>query len=220
MSGMLSGRSIFGNQPNVLFDASNYGRGQNDALAIQKNRLMLDRAQMENANDQAFRSAAPGAIGGDPAAMTAAVQADPDRALALQSQLAGLDSGRRKKALESMTILGQGAASLLSLPDDQAAAARLHPPYTSLGRPLAAVDRGWHAQRKSSPSRPMPAPRRPVGLPAPGRRARPCGDEARDFIRLPAHPDGMNSRAIPPPLAHRRILRHRATLRGLRVVSG
>ena len=122
MSGMLSGRSIFGNQPNVLFDASNYGRGQNDALAIQKNRLMLDRAQMENANDQAFRSAAPGAIGGDPAAMTAAVQADPDRALALQSQLAGLDSGRRKKALESMTILGQGAASLLSLPDDQAAA--------------------------------------------------------------------------------------------------
>lgn len=122
MGGALSGRAIFGTQPNVLFDASNYSKGQNDALAIQKNRLMLDRAQMENANDQAFRSAAPGAIGGDPAAMTAAVQADPDRALALQTQLANLDSGRRKKALESMTILGQGAASLLALPDDQAAA--------------------------------------------------------------------------------------------------
>lgn len=122
MGGVLSGRAIFGTQPNVLFDASNYSKGQNDALAIQKNRLMLDRAQMENANDQAFRSAAPGAIGGDPAAMTAAVAADPDRALALQSQLAGLDAGRRKKALESMTILGQGAASLLALPDDQAAA--------------------------------------------------------------------------------------------------
>lgn len=122
MSGMLSGRAIFGTQPNVLFDASNYSKGQNDALAIQKNRLMLDRAQMENANDQAFRSAAPGAIGGDPAAMTAAVQADPDRALALQTQLASLDSGRRKKVMESMTILGQGAASLLALPEDEAAA--------------------------------------------------------------------------------------------------
>ena len=121
MGGALSGRAIFGTQPNVLFDASNYSKGQNDALAIQKNRLMLDRAQMENANDKAFRSAAPGAIGGDPAAMTAAVAADPDRALALQTQLASLDSGRRKKALESMTILGQGAASLLNLPDDQAA---------------------------------------------------------------------------------------------------
>lgn len=122
MGGVPSGRAIFGTQPNVLFDASNYSKGQNDAIAIQKNRLMLDRAQMENANDQAFRSAAPGAIGGDPAAMTAAVAADPDRALALQTQLASLDSGRRKKALESMTILGQGAASLLALPDDQAAA--------------------------------------------------------------------------------------------------
>lgn len=120
MGGVLSGRAIFGTQPNVLFDASNYSKGQNDALAIQKNRLMLDRAQMENANDQAFRSAAPGAIGGDPAAMTAAVAADPDRALALQTQLAGLDAGRRKKALESMTILGQGAASLLALPEDEA----------------------------------------------------------------------------------------------------
>lgn len=113
--------SIFRNQPNVLFDASNYGRGQADALAIQKNRLMMERAQMENTADQAFRSAAPGAIGGDPAAMNAAIAADPDRGMALQTQLASLDAGKRKRALESMTLLGQGAASLLNLPDDQAA---------------------------------------------------------------------------------------------------
>jgi hypothetical protein len=122
MSGMLSGRAIFGNQPNVLFDASNYSKGQNDALTIQKNRLMLDRAQMENTNDQAFRAAAPGAIGGDPAALNAAIAADPERGMTLQTQLASLDAGKRKRALESMTLLGQGAASLLTLPDDQAAA--------------------------------------------------------------------------------------------------
>jgi Transglycosylase SLT domain len=121
MGGALSGRAIFGNQPNVLFDASNYSKGQADALAIQKNRLMLDRAQMENTNDQAFRSAAPGAIGGDPAALNAAIAADPERGMTLQTQIASLDAGKRKRALESMTLLGQGAASLLNLPDDQAA---------------------------------------------------------------------------------------------------
>lgn len=121
MSGMLSGRAIFGNQPNVLFDASNYSKGQADALAIQKNRLMMDRAQMENTADQAFRAAAPGAIGGDPAALNAAIAADPERGMTLQTQLASLDAGKRKRALESMTLLGQGAASLLNLPDDQAA---------------------------------------------------------------------------------------------------
>jgi hypothetical protein len=121
MSGMLSGRAIFGNQPNVLFDASNYSKGQNDALAIQKNRLMMDRAQMENTADQAFRAAAPGAIGGDPAALNAAIAADPERGMTLQTQLASLDAGKRKRALESMTLLGQGAASLLNLSDDQAA---------------------------------------------------------------------------------------------------
>ena len=87
MSGALSHRAIFGNQPNVLFDASNYSKGQNDALAIQKNRLMIDRAQMENTADQAFRAAAPGAIGGDQAALNAAIAADPDRGMALQTQL-------------------------------------------------------------------------------------------------------------------------------------
>lgn len=119
MSGMLSGRAIFGNQPNVLFDASNYSKGQADALAIQKNRLMMDRAQMENTADQAFRAAAPGAIGGDPAALNAAIAADPERGMTLQSQLAGLDAGRRKKMLESVTTFGQSAAALLNLSDDE-----------------------------------------------------------------------------------------------------
>lgn len=108
-------------QPNALFDVSNFARGENDALAMERNRLMLDRAQMENTADQAFRSAAPGAIGGDPAAMNAAIAADPDRGMALQTQLASLDAGKRKKVMENMTLLGQGAASLLALPDDQAA---------------------------------------------------------------------------------------------------
>lgn len=109
-------------QPNALFDVSNFARGENDALAMERNRLMLDRAQMENTADQAFRSAAPGAIGGDPAAMNAAIAADPDRGMALQTQLASLDAGKRKRVMENMTLLGQGAASLLALPDDQAAA--------------------------------------------------------------------------------------------------
>jgi hypothetical protein len=108
-------------QPNALFDVSNFARGENDALAMERNRLLLDRAQMENTNDQAFRSAAPGAIGGDPAAMNAAIAADPDRGMALQTQLATLDAGKRRAAVEKMTLLGQGAASLLALPDDQAA---------------------------------------------------------------------------------------------------
>lgn len=122
MSGSLYGRQTvnFG-QPNALLDVSNFARGENDALAMERNRLMLDRAQMENANDQAFRSAAPGAIGGDPAAMNAAIAADPGRGMALQTQLASLDAGKRKRVMENMTLLGQVAASLTSLPEPDAA---------------------------------------------------------------------------------------------------
>jgi soluble lytic murein transglycosylase-like protein len=122
MSGSIFGRATvdYGG-PNVLLDPTSYSRGQNDALTIQKNRLLLDRDRRTDTADQAFRSAAPGAIGGDPAALNAAIAADPDRGMALQTQLASLDAGKRKRVMENMTLLGQGAASLLALPDDQAA---------------------------------------------------------------------------------------------------
>lgn len=122
LSGSIYGRAgVQYGQPNVLLDAARFTQGQSDEMAIQRNRLMMDRAQMENTADQAFRAAAPGAIGGDPAALNAAIAADPERGMTLQTQIASLDAGKRKRALESMTLLGQGAASLLNLPDDQAA---------------------------------------------------------------------------------------------------
>lgn len=125
MSGYSSGRSMVSfDQPNVLLDvAKSYGAGVNDRLLEEKNTLLLDQTRRENEMDQAFRAAAPGAMSGDPQAMQAAIAADPDRGLKLQQSIAGMDKTRREKALKDMEYLGQGAAALMVLPEDQAAQA-------------------------------------------------------------------------------------------------
>jgi hypothetical protein len=111
--------------PNVLLDVANFTRGQQDELAIQRNRLMLDQQTQTAERDQAFRTAAPAAIGGDPAAMETVMGADPERGLQLRQTMGSLDDATRKRALGNLELIGRGAASLLALPEPQAA--RMYP---------------------------------------------------------------------------------------------
>ena len=120
--------SLFGGQQNVLFDVSKYGQGQSDQLALERNRLMLDVGRRDLANDEAFRAAAPAALSGDPAAMATAAGANPQGAMEIgtyrmrvgQNEVT-LNREQRARAAENATLIGQGLASLLAVPDDQAA---------------------------------------------------------------------------------------------------
>ena len=101
---------------NPLIDLANIGRGERDALGIEQARMQMDA-------DKAFRSVAASAAGGDPNAIRQAIAADPERGIQLQRAIAGMDDRSRQRALENAELVGQGAASLLAMPEDQAAAA-------------------------------------------------------------------------------------------------
>lgn len=101
---------------NPLIDLANIGRGERDALGIEQARMQMDA-------DKAFRSVAASAAGGDPNAIRQAIAADPERGIQLQRAIAGMDDRSRQRALENAELVGQSAASLLAMPEDQAAAA-------------------------------------------------------------------------------------------------
>lgn len=123
MSGSLGYRpTVQLSQPNALFNVASLGQGQADELNLQRNRLAFDALQRADTADQAFRAAAPGAMAGDAQAMQDAIAANPERALTLQQHLTGLDAAKRQAATQNATLIGQGAAALLALPEDQAAA--------------------------------------------------------------------------------------------------
>lgn len=123
MSGSLGYRpTVQLSQPNTLFNVAVMGQGQADELNLQRNRLAFESAQRADSADQAFRAAAPGAISGDAGAMNDAIAANPERALTLQQHMASLDANKRQAAAQNATYIGQAAAGLLTLPEDQAAA--------------------------------------------------------------------------------------------------
>jgi hypothetical protein len=124
------GGSAFDPAPNVLIDLAKYAQGQGDALSLQQAdqqnalmRLKMDAEQQAMSRDASFRAIAPGLMQGNPEAFQSAIGIDPERAAKLRSVYEGFGDDQRKRAMQNMELMGQGAASLLTLPDDQAAPA-------------------------------------------------------------------------------------------------
>lgn len=127
--GRFVGGSAFDPTPNVMIDLAKASQGQRDALALQQaaqqNDLLQFKMEAEQnalSRDASFRAAAPNLMQGSPDAYRAALAADPDRAVKLWAAFNSFGDDQRKRALQNLELMGQGAASLLALPNDQAAA--------------------------------------------------------------------------------------------------
>lgn len=127
--GRFSG-SAFDPTPNVLIDLAKVSQGQRDALALQQAaqqndllRFKMEAEQNALSRDASFRALAPDLMQGSPDAYRAALAADPDRAVKFRSLFESFGDDQRKRALQNMELMGQGAASLLALSEDQAAPA-------------------------------------------------------------------------------------------------
>ena len=124
------GGSAFDPTPNVMIDLAKASQGQRDALALQQAaqqndllRFKMEAEQNALSRDASFRAVAPGIMQGNPDAFQSASGIDPERAAALRAKYEGFGDDQRKRALQNLELMGQGAASLLALPEDQAAAA-------------------------------------------------------------------------------------------------
>jgi hypothetical protein len=126
--GRFSG-SAFDPTPNVLIDLAKASQGQRDALALQQaaqqNDLLRFKMEAEQAalsRDASFRALAPNLMQGNADAYQSALGIDPERAAKLRAAFEGFGDDQRKRALQNLELMGQGAASLLALTEDQAAA--------------------------------------------------------------------------------------------------
>jgi hypothetical protein len=123
------GGSAFDPTPNVMIDLAKASQGQRDALALQQAaqqndllRFKMEAEQNALSRDASFRALAPGVMQGSPDAFQSATGIDPERAAKLRAAYELFGDDQRKRALQNLELMGQGAASLLALPADQAAA--------------------------------------------------------------------------------------------------
>lgn len=107
-------------QPNVLFSLANsFGAGQQYAQNAQRNALFFQEAERERQDREAIRALGPRLAQGDQGAIGELAAVSPEAAMRWQDQLRQTDTSRRQQALQAAQWFGQGAQSLLALPEAQ-----------------------------------------------------------------------------------------------------